>query len=402
MTQEQLHRIQSTLRTLGVPAWLLYNFRDLNPISSRIFGLTPHHHQTRRWAYLIPAEGTPKGLSHRIESHIGAMMIGEVTEYSSHTEFRQGIAALLDGLDVVAMEYSPGNAIPIVSRVDAGTIELVRSCGTDVISSADLIAHLEARLTPEGIDSARRAGALVRDVMMRAFGFIRDRITKEETVTEYDVQRLIMEEFEFRGMETDHPPIVGVGPNSANPHYEPTAERHLEIRRGDFVLIDLWAREKGEGTVFGDITWVGYVGEEVPERYVKVFEIVRDARDAALDRVREAFERGEKVTGAELDDVARGVIDRAGYGAFFTHRTGHSISTQLHGAGANIDNFETEDTRSILPGTSFSIEPGIYLTGDFGVRCELDVLIADDGVPVATSEPVQREVVAIMGSSAEF
>ena len=396
MTQEQLHRIQSTLRALGVPAWLLYNFRDLNPISSRIFGLTPHHHQTRRWAYLIPAEGTPKGLAHRIEPHIGAMMIGDVVEYSSHTEFRQGIASLLEGYATVAMEYSPGNAIPVVSRVDAGTIELVRSCGTEVISSGDLIAHLEARLDPDQIESARRAGALVRDVMMHAFRFIRDMIDKGERVTEYDVQRVILEEFEFRGMETDHPPIVGVGPNSANPHYEPTAERHMEIRRGDFVLIDLWAREKGERTVFGDITWVGYVGESVPERYVEVFEVVRDARDAALDRVREAFERGEKVTGAQLDDLARGVIERAGYGRFFTHRTGHSIATDLHGTGANLDNFETEDTRSILAGTSFSIEPGIYLTGDFGVRCELDVLIGDDGRPVATSEPVQRDVVAIM------
>jgi len=396
MNQEQLDRIQATLRALGIPAWLLYNFRDSNPIASRTIGLTPHHHQTRRWAYLIPADGTPKGIAHRIEPHIGAMMLGQVTPYSSHTEFHSGLASLLEGLDVVAMEYSPRNAIPVVSRVDAGTIELVRSYGVEVISSGDLIAHLEARLTPEQIDSARRAGVLVRDIMMTAFRFIRDRIGQGSRVTEYDVQQVIMQEYEFRGMETDHPPIVGVGPNSANPHYEPTAERHQEIRRDDFVLIDLWAKEKGEGTIFGDITWVGFVGESVPERYTEIFTIVRDARDAALRCVCERFERGERVTGADLDDAARAVIADAGYAEYFTHRTGHSITTELHGAGANLDNFETEDTRSVIAGTSFSVEPGIYLTGDFGVRSELDVLIDEKGLPIATSEPVQREVVAIM------
>lgn len=396
MTHEQLHRIQATLKAHNVPAWLLYNFRDSNPIASRILGLAPNQHQTRRWVYLIPAEGTPQGMAHRIEPHIGGMMVGDIIPYSSHEEFREGLNRLLAGLDTVAMEYSPCNELPVVSRVDAGTVELVRSFGVDVISSGDLIAHLEARLTELQLDSARRAGNLVRDVMMVAFHFIRDRVNREGTVSEYEVQQLILEEFEHRGMVTDHSPNCSVGANSANPHYEPTLEQSGRIGHGDFVLIDLWAREAGEDTIYGDITWVGYVGETVPERYNEVFAVVRDARDAALNRVRDAFQRGEPITGAELDDTARDVIRDAGYGQYFTHRTGHNITVELHGAGANLDNFETKDTRAIIPGTSFSIEPGIYLPGEFGIRSELDVVIGTDGDVIATSEPLQQEVLAIL------
>lgn len=396
MTQEQLHTIQSTLRTLGIPAWLLYNFRDSNPIASRALGIPPHGHQTRRWVYLIPAEGTPRGLSHRIEPHMGALMLGEVTPYSSYREFESGLRKILDGISRVAMEYSPRNSVPVVSKVDAGTIELVRSIGPEVVSSGDLIAYFEARLSQEQIDSARRAGQHTREVMMGSFGYIREMIEAGHKVTEFDVVQFILDRFQERGLVTDHAPNCSVGANSANPHYQPTEERCAEIAKDDFVLIDLWAREEWEGSVYGDITWVGYVGESVPERYREVFAVVRDARDAAFHRVREAFEKGEKVTGAELDDAARGVIERAGYGEYFVHRTGHSITTELHGAGANLDNFETEDTRSILAGTSFSIEPGIYLPGDFGIRSELDVVISLDGEVAATSEPLQEDVIAIM------
>lgn len=396
MTSEQLARIQGTLRTLGLQAWLLYNFRDSNPIASRMLGIPPDGHQTRRWALMIPAEGEPRGLSHRIEPHIGAYMPGLVRPYSSHVEFAEGLRFLVEGLGTVAMEYSPNNSVPVVSRVDGGTLELVRAAGVDVVSSGDLIAHLEARLDEEQMASARRAGAACREVMMGAFGFIRDRILAGAPVTEYDVQRSILADFDRRGLVTDHPPICGVGPNSANPHYEPTAERSAAITAGDFVLIDLWAREPGERTVFGDITWVGYVGEEVPERFGRVFTVARDARDAALNRVRAAFAEGTPVTGADVDDAARDVIVAAGFGEYFTHRTGHSITTELHGAGANMDNFETRDTRRVLSATSFSIEPGIYLTGDFGVRTELDVLIDADGGVSATSEPLQREVLPIL------
>lgn len=396
MTHDYLQRIQSTLNELGISAWLLYNFRDSNPIASRTLGLGPGTHQTRRWAYLIPAEGTPRGIAHRIEPHINEAMIGEVSSYSSHDEFRAGLQRLLAGFACVAMEYSPQNAIPVVSKVDAGTVELVRSLGVEVISSGDLIASLEARLTQEQLDSARRAGQLVREVMINAFRFIAEKVVRQEKVTEYDVQRLIQEEFEWRGLVTDHSPNCSVGANSANPHYQPTEEQCSPIVRGDFVLIDLWGREKGENSVYGDITWVGYVGESVPQRYREIFAIVRDARDAALERVRAAFSDGEPVSGAQLDDAARMVIEEAGYGEYFIHRTGHNITVELHGAGANLDNFETMDTRSIIPGTSFSIEPGIYIPGEFGIRSELDVVIGIGGDVMVTSEPLQQDVLAIL------
>ena len=396
MTNHRLSEIQRSLRELGLEAWLLYSFRDSNPISVRMLGLTPEIHQSRRWACLIPAEGAPRGLVHRIEPHIGRLIDGSVIEYSSHEEFQQGLRSILSGVRSVAMEYSPGNAIPVISRVDAGTVELVRSIGVDVQSSGGLIARLEARLSDEQIASARRAGGAVREIMLGAFDLIAGEIGRYGEITEYQVQQHILNEFRNRSMVTDHPPICGVGPNSANPHYEPTEERSEKIREGDFVLIDLWARENQEGSVFGDITWVGFAGKEVPESYHRIFEIVRDARDAAFQTVVDAFEQERPIRGADLDRVARNIIVDAGYGQYFVHRTGHSITTELHGAGANLDSFETEDTRPILAGTSFSIEPGIYLPGDFGVRSELDVVITHDGEVLATSEPLQREVVAIL------
>lgn len=397
MNNERLLSIQSTLRQLGLEGWLLYSFRDSNPIATRMLGLTADVHQSRRWACLIPADGPVRGLTHRIEPHIARMVPGEVTEYSTHDEFELGIGAMLDGIERVAMEYSHRNAIPVISKVDAGTIELVESTGVEVVSSGALIAHLEARLTHVQQESALRAGRAVREVMMAAFTLIRDRVTNQIPVNEYDVQRAILGEFEKRGMETDHAPIIGVGPNSANPHYEPTAEGSSPIRSGDFVLIDLWAREIGENNVYGDITWTGYVGESVPQEYVEVFDIVRAARDAAFERVSTAMAGDAAISGADLDDAARSVIVNAGYGEYFVHRTGHSITTELHGAGANLDNYETHDTRPILLGTSFSIEPGIYLPGRFGIRSELDVLITDDGDVIATSDPVQTEIVAVLG-----
>jgi Xaa-Pro aminopeptidase len=396
MNTDRLESIQSTLRELGLQGWLLYSFRDSNPIATRTLGLTPEIHQSRRWACLIPAEGPARGLTHRIEPHIARMIPGDVIEYATHEEFERGLREILTGIDHVAMEYSHHNAIPVISKVDAGTIELVTAAGVTVVSSDALIAHLEAHLTREQQESALRAGRAVRDVMMAAFAHIRDRVASSVAVSEYDVQRFILEEFERRGLETDHPPIVGVGPNSANPHYEPTSEDSSPIRSGDFVLIDLWARESGAMNVFGDITWTGFVGESVPLEYADVFDVVRRARDAAFERVVAAMADDTPLTGAELDDAAREVIVGAGYGDHFVHRTGHSITTELHGAGANLDNYETRDTRPVLRGTSFSIEPGIYLTGRFGIRSELDVLVTDDGDVIATSEPVQEEIVAIL------
>ncbi len=380
----------------GTDAWLLSNFRESNVIASRLLGLTSETHQTRRWALLIPAEGEPRGLVHRIEPHLAEGMPGPVRFYSSQTEYEEGLREMLNGVPEVAMEYSPNNALPVVAKVDAGTVELIRSFGTSVVSSGELIARLESRLEGWQIESGIRAGKACREVMMSAFGFIRRNVGAGEKITEFDVVQYILERFDERGLVTDHDPNCSVGPNSANPHYQPTRENASVIGSGSFVLIDLWAKEQREGSVYGDITWTGYVGEEVPEEYAKVFEIVRMARDLSARAVSEAFAEGVEITGARLDDKARTVIADAGYAEYFIHRTGHSISTDLHGAGTNLDNFETRDERPILPATSFSIEPGIYLPGKFGIRSELDVIITEDGQVLIPSEPVQEHVIPVM------
>lgn len=396
MTDTQLHRIQSALRERGIPAWLLFSFRDWNPIAGRMAGLPPGTHQSRRWATVIPAEGTPRSIAHRIEGHMAEALPGEVSLYSSLEEFTAALRKALNGIATVAMEYSPMGELPIVARVDAGTIELVRSLGVEVVSSADLIAVLDARLDAEQIAGARRAGAACREVMMETFAQIAGLVGDGSTPTEHEIQQYILRQFEIRGLETDHAPNVSVGAHSADPHYEPTPERSAAIRPGDFVLVDLWARERGENSIYGDITWTGYVGSEVPARYADVFETVRSARDAALDAVRAAFASGNTITGADLDTIAREIIVRAGYGDRFVHRLGHSITVDLHGAGANLDGYETLDRREILPGTSFSIEPGIYLPGDFGIRSELDVVIDHDGTVHATSEPLQTHILPLL------
>ncbi len=396
MNEPELQRVRATLKHLDVPAWLLYSFRDTNPISQRMLGLTPEVHQSRRWAYLIPAEGEPRGLVHRIEPHIGKFMRGEVRRYSSHEEFESGIAWLLDDVDQVAMEYSHHNMIPVVSRVDAGTVEMVRSTGTDVVSSGALIAMLEARLSARQIESAMRAGVAVREIMMSAFRFIRERILASSEVNEYDVQQEILRELDRRGLDPGHPPIVGVGPHSADPHYEPVAEGSSTIARGDLVLVDLWGRELDESGVYGDITWVGVVDTSADARHSQVFDVVCRARESSLAVLREAFSRGREVSGADLDRAARDLITGAGYGDAFVHRTGHSITGELHGAGANLDSYETIDTRPILSATSFSIEPGIYLEGDFGIRSELDVVIDQEGTIHVPSEPLQNELVMLL------
>lgn len=384
------------MKAAGVDAWLLYNFRDSNAIACRVVGLPAGTHQTRRWATLIPAAGEPRSLVHRIEPHIAQVLPGQVDFYSSRVEFEEALRALLDGHSRVAVEYSSNNGLPVVSRVDAGTVELVRGFGVEVESSGELIARLESTLSDERIESAVRAGKACREVMVGAFGFIRDRLRGGTLTTEYDVVEFILAQLAAHGLVTDHDPNCSVGPNSANPHYQPTPETALPITEGDFVLIDLWGKEEADGSVFGDITWTGYVGTTVPEEYENVFQVVRASRDAALRRVQDAFAGGTPVTGAQLDDAARAVIVDAGYGEYYIHRTGHSITSDLHGAGTNLDNFETKDDRPILPATSFSIEPGIYLPGEFGIRSELDVVVLPDGTVLATSEPLQETVVPIL------
>ena len=281
-----------------------------------------------------------------------------------------------------------------MSRVDAGTIELVRSCGAELVTSAELVQQFEAVWTPAQKQSHIEASDKTHRIIMEAFAEIARRIRADEPVTEYDIQQFIVRRWEQEGLIPE-PGIVAVNANSANPHYAPTREVTLPIKRGDFVLIDIASKLKKPGAVFTDQTWTGYVGETVPEEFTRIFNIVREARDSAVEFVRKNVRAGKFVRGAEIDDVSRGVIQRAGYGEQFTHRTGHSIGEEGHGNGVNIDNFETRDSRRLIPGIAFSIEPGIYLEGKFGVRSEIDVYVAEKDIEV-TGQPIQTEIVPIL------
>jgi Xaa-Pro aminopeptidase len=294
------------------------------------------------------------------------------------------------------MQYSPMNDVPYMSRVDAGTIELIRSLGVEVVTSAELVQQFEAVWSPEQLQTHIEASDKMHRIFFDAFGEIARRIRADEPTTEYDIEQFIIRRWHEEGMGGEHDDaIVSVNANTANPHYTPTRESALPIKRGDFVLLDLASKLRKPGAVFTDQTWTGYVGESVPEEYTRIFNIVRDARDAAVDFVRTNVQAGKTIHGADVDDVSRGVIARAGYADQFTHRTGHSIGEEVHGNGVNIDNFETRDSRRITPGVCFSIEPGIYLKGKFGVRSEIDVYVRDKDIDV-TGQPIQTEVVPIL------
>ena len=388
-----LKAIQAELTRRGLDGWLLYDFHHRDPLAYRILGL-PSGMVTRRWYYFIPAAGTAQKLVHRIESGRLEPLPGEKHEYAAWGEQREKLKKLLGTAKNVAMQYSPLNAIPYVSLVDAGTVELVRSCGVEVVTSADLVQRFEARWSPAQLETHRAAGRIIDDVRRQAFERIATAVKNKEKLTEYAVQQWILEQFAARGLTTDDPPIVGVNESSGNPHFEPRPENPRPVTQGDWVLLDIWGKLKQPGAVYYDITWVGYVGGVPPARYNQVFEVVRAARDAAVEFVAKAVARGENIRGYQVDDVARGVIRQHGYGEAFVHRTGHSIGEQVHSTGANMDNLETHDEREIIPGTCFSIEPGIY-GPEFGVRLEVDVYVDERSAGV-TGE-VQKEIVRILG-----
>jgi Xaa-Pro dipeptidase len=384
--------IQEALRRENVDGWLFFDHHLRDPLAYRVLGFQPASHVTRRWYYFIPSDGEPKGLVHRVESKRLDPLPGEKVPYSSWTEQVDGIQRILGGARRVAMEYSPNCAIPYVAMVDAGTVELVRGLGVDVVSSAELIQHFEARWTPEALESHLEAGRRVDGVRREAFALIGERTRNGGSIEELEVKQFVLSEFARHGMVTPDGPIVGVNANAANPHYEPEPGMTLPIRRGDFVLLDMWAKLDQPGTVFYDITWTGFCGTDPPEKIRNVFTIVRDARDRAVERVKSAVSAGQVVRGFEVDDAARSYIAGKGYGPQFTHRTGHSIGQEVHGNGANMDNLETHDERRVVPWTCFSIEPGIYLD-DFGVRSEVNVFVGDHEARV-TGE-IQRELVLV-------
>jgi Xaa-Pro aminopeptidase len=384
-----IEQIQSALRRDKLDGWLFFDHHRRDPLAYSILGIVGDAQISRRWYYFIPANGEPKKLVHRIESKVLDSLPGTKAEYLSWADQQQKIAAMLRGSSHIAMQYSPNCAIPYVSMVDAGTFELVRATGTEVSSSANLVQEFQARWTESQYEQHLAAGELVDEVRRKAFSWIGEHVSGSK-VTEFDVQRFIRERFSEAGLLTDHGPIIAVNQNISDPHYEPTRDRAASIRPGDLVLIDLWAKLNQPDSVYYDVTWTGYCGTNPPDQIRNVFEVVRDARKAASEFVIRKMAAREKIAGFQVDDVARGHIARHGLADFFVHRTGHNIGTEVHGAGANMDNLESHDEREILSRTCFSIEPGVYLP-EFGIRSEVNVY-AGEGFANVTGEEQEQLV----------
>ncbi len=375
-----LEAIQQALAAEGIDGWLFFDHHGRDPLAYRVLGLPGNRMGTRRWYYLIPASGEPRGLVHSIEASALDGLPGAISKYSSWTAQVEGLRGLLAGQRRVAMQYSPDCAIPYVAMVDAGTVELVRRT-VEVVSSADLVQQFEARWTAANLECHLEAGRKVDRIRGEAFDLVAAKLRAAETITEFAVKRFIRDRFAAEGLVTDHGPIVGVNENSSNPHYEPQADATREICRGDWLLIDMWAKMDSADGVYYDITWTGFCGAEPPAETANVFGIVTGARDRAVRFVQEGVRAGRTLHGFEVDDAARGAIREGGFAEQFFHRTGHSIGAEVHGSGANMDNLETHDERRIIPWTCFSIEPGIYLPR-FGVRSEVDVFVSEDGARV--------------------
>ena len=392
----KIREIQNELAVLGLDAWLLYDFRGINPIAQNVAGLAEAH-ITRRWFCLIPAHGQPRWLVHKIETSNFVGVQGNVALYAGWQELNEAMRVLLEGTKAVAMEYSQNAEIPYISRVDAGTLEWIRSFGVEVHTSAELAQRIEARLSEAQAAGHQAAARSVLQAKDYAFAWIGSQLRDGKAITEYDVQQEILGQFDAMDLITDHPPIVAVNAKSSDPHYAPTATDTQHVKAGDFILIDLWAKQKAPDAVFADTTWVAYAGKTVPAQYVEIFDIVKEARDRAVRFICERWEVGEPIPGYAVDDCVREYITAEGYGQFFIHRTGHNIGTVIHGNGVNLDNLETRDGRTLIPGVCFSIEPGIYLS-DFGVRTEIDVFLAGrgkGGVKV-TTDPVQNQVLPLL------
>jgi Xaa-Pro dipeptidase len=387
-----INGIQSDLRAAKVDGWLFYDFRGRDPIAQGILQLPPGM-RTRRWYYFVPAKGTPRKLVHKIETESLAALPGETLFYAGQEELRKNLGKLLGRAKNIAMQYSPKNAIPYVAMVDAGTIELVRSTGAKVVSSADLVQKYEACWSPAQLESHLAAGAVIDRVVREAFQLAAKNVREKKTFTEYDLKLWILKEFEAAGITADNGPDIAVGPHASDPHYGPTPESASPIREGDLLLLDVWGKTKAAGNVYYDITWVGYLGARVPEKMAKIFGIVRDARDKAIELIQSSVAAGKPLQGWQVDKAARKVIERAGYGKYFFHRTGHNIGQTVHGNGVNMDGLETHDVRHLIPKTCNSIEPGIYLP-EFGIRSEVNVYVGEKEARVTGA--VQKEILALL------
>lgn len=388
--------IQRALSQEGLDGWLFYDFRQSNPLAYQILGLPQDAFYSRRWFYFVPAQGEPVALVSAVEAHVLRELPGRHQVFNTWQEMREHLARLLVKGTRLAMEYSPMNAIPYIARVDAGTVELVRSYGVEVISSANISQHFVACLSAEQMEGHREAGRRLIAAKDKLFAQLGEDLRQNIPLDEYAVQQRFAALIREQGLVLSEAPLVAVNGNASNPHYEPGALASSPLRRGDLVLFDFWAHLPGATAVFADYTWMGFAGtrDEIPTRQREVFELVRQARDTGIDFIRERLAAGESVRGCEVDDVVRRVITDAGYGPFFVHRTGHNIGTSDHGNGANLDNFETQDERQLLPATCCSVEPGIYLP-EFGVRSEVNLLIHQRDLEI-TGVPAQREITALL------
>jgi Xaa-Pro dipeptidase len=387
-----INGIQSDLRAAKLDGWLFYDFRGRDPIAQGILQL-PQGMRTRRWYYFVPTKGTPRKLVHKIETESLAALPGETMFYAGQGELRKNLGKLFGRAKNVAMQYSPKNAIPYVAMVDAGTVELVRSCGVKVVSSADLVQKYEACWSQAQLESHLAAGAVIDRVVREAFQLAAKNVREKKTFTEYDLKQWILKEFESAGITVDQGPDIAVGPHASDPHYGPTLETASPIREGDLLLLDVWGKTKAAGSVYYDITWVGYLGAKVPEKMAKIFGIVREARDRAVELIQSSVAAGKPLQGWQVDKAARKVIEKAGYGKYFFHRTGHNIGQTVHGNGVNMDGLETHDVRHLIPRTCNSIEPGIYLP-EFGIRSEVNMYIGEKEARVTGA--VQREILALL------
>jgi Xaa-Pro dipeptidase len=385
-----LKAIQTALHERGFDAWLFYDHHHRDPIAYKVLDIPENLMVTRRWFYVIPREGEPVKLVHRIEAGHLDSLPGTKRAYSSWRELWDNLQAMLVKFRTVAMQYSPNNLIPYIGLVDAGTVELVKSFGKEVVSSGDLVARFEAAWSPEQIESHYAARDVIDALIPEAFKEIGRRV-RAGKVTEFEIQQWFAENFKREGIVTEDLPIVAVNANSGNPHYEPKAEGSAQIREGDFVLLDVWGKKNTPHAVYYDITWTGVIGTPT-DRHVEIFNIVSGGRDAGVKKVQEAYAGKRRIAGWEVDQATREHITNAGYGEYFVHRTGHSIGEHVHGNGANMDNLETKDDREIIPNTCFSVEPGVYLP-EFGVRSEVNVLIHNGAAEVTGK--IQRELVLI-------
>jgi Xaa-Pro dipeptidase len=388
----EIAEIQKDLRQAKLDGWLFYDFRGRDPIAHRILGLPPAM-RTRRWFYFVPAKGTPKKLVHKIEAQSLVTLPGDTLYYAGQNELRDGVKKALGRAKKVAMQYSPKNAIPYVAMVDAGTVELVRGCGAKVVSSADLVQKYEACWSKEQLESHLAAGKAIDRIISEAFQYAAKCVREKKPLTEYDLQQWIAQKFADAGIMTEEGPDVAVNANASDPHYAPTKEKSSAIREGDLLLLDVWGKQKSPGSVYYDVSWVGYMGASVPEKYSKVFKVLIEARDRAVELIRSSVRASKPLQGWQVDKAARGVVEKAGYGKYFFHRTGHNIGTSVHGNGVNMDGMETNDDRHLIPGTCNSVEPGIYLP-EFGMRTEVDVYVDEKEARVTGA--VQTEILPLL------